>query len=135
MSVRTTATVTRPSVRPDAPRPHLVKQALVDLESTVALGLNPLALLAVISPFDAASELKVLLVDVIAEVADSFSLRDAESGNLLLDYYIKRVGSHERIMERLHLSRPTYYRRLRRGYVLVAQHLDRVCAFAARFPI
>jgi hypothetical protein len=37
---------------------------------------------------------------------------------------VKRVGSHEVVMERLHLSRPTFYRRLHRGLVLTAKRLD-----------
>jgi hypothetical protein len=74
----------------------------------------------------AAVELRELLVDVIGELATSTSPRDAESGHLLLDYYVKRVGSHEVIMERLHLSRPTYYRRLHHGFELVASRLDRL---------
>jgi hypothetical protein len=36
------------------------------------------------------------------------------------------VGSHELIMERLHMSRPTYYRRLHHGFELVAGRLDLV---------
>ena len=43
---------------------------------------------------------------------------------MLQDYYVKRVGSHEVVMERLYLSRPTYYRRLHHGFQLVAQRLD-----------
>jgi murein DD-endopeptidase MepM/ murein hydrolase activator NlpD len=40
-------------------------------------------------------ELRALLVDVIGELAASAAPRDAESGHLLLDYYVRRVGSHE----------------------------------------
>src|SRR5207253_505863 len=72
----------------------------------------------------AASDLRALLVDVIGELAVSHAPRDAESGRLLLDYYVKRVGSHDVIMERLHLSRPTYYRRLHHGFELIANRLD-----------
>src|SRR5207237_5787115 len=82
---------------------------------------NPLARLPALSKGDSAAvELRALLVDVIGELAASDSPRDAESGLLLLDYYVKRVGSHEVIMERLHMSRPTYYRRLHHGFELVA---------------
>jgi hypothetical protein len=72
----------------------------------------------------AANELRALLIDVIGELAASTSPRDAECGHLLLDYYVKKAGSHELIMERLHLSRPTYYRRLHHGFELVATRLD-----------
>jgi DNA invertase Pin-like site-specific DNA recombinase len=74
-------------------------------------------------------------VDVIGELASSPSPRDAEAGKLLLDYYVKRVGSHEVIMERLHLSRPTFYRRLQRGFSLVAERLDELSEFAQRVPV
>jgi transcriptional regulator of acetoin/glycerol metabolism len=83
----------------------------------------------------AASDLRALLVDVISDLAASAAPRDAEAGRLLLDYYVKRVGSHEVIMERLHLSRPTFYRRLQRGFALVAERLDELSEFAQRVPV
>jgi hypothetical protein len=45
---------------------------------------------------------------------------------------LKRVGSHEVIAERLHLSRPTFYRRLQRGLTPVAERLDELGEFATR---
>ncbi len=74
-----------------------------------------------------------MLVDVVGELATSSAPRDAESGRLLLDYYVKRVGSHDVVMERLHMSRPTYYRRLHHGYELVASRLDEL-SLATRVP-
>ncbi len=71
-----------------------------------------------------AHDVRSLLSDVVGELAGSPRPRDAEAGRLLLDYYIKRVGSHEVIMERLCLSRPTFYRRLKHGLGLVTQRLD-----------
>ena len=56
----------------------------------------------------------------ITAMAASDNPRTSESGRLLLDYYVKRVGSHEVVMERLHLSRPTFYRRLQQGLELLA---------------
>lgn len=115
-------------------RESLVRSALDDLGTPEALGRSPLAQLPVVSKGDsAASELRALLIDVIGELAASTAPRDAESGHLLLDYYVKKAGSHELIMERLHLSRPTYYRRLHHGYELVANHLDKL-AVANRAP-
>ncbi len=38
-------------------------------------------------------------------------------------------------MERLHLSLPTYYRRLQRGFALVAERLDEMSEFAHRVPV
>jgi len=108
-------------------REQLVRSALDDLGTPEALGRNPLARLPALSKGDSAAvELRALLVDVIGELAASTSPRDAESGLLLLDYYVKRVGSHEVIMERLHMSRPTYYRRLHHGFELVAGRIDQL---------
>lgn len=50
--------------------------------------------------------------------------RDAEAGRVLREYYLRRVGSHEVVAERLHLSRTTFYRRLHRGWALVAAELQ-----------
>ena len=72
---------------------------------------------------------------MISELAASPQPRDAEAGRLLLDYYVKKVGSHEVIMERLHLSRPTFYRRLQRGFQLVAERLDEMSEFAGDNPM
>lgn len=106
-------------------REQLVRGALDDLGTPEALGRSPLARLPGVSQGDsAANELRALLVDVIGELATSTSPRDSEAGHLLLDYYVKRVGSHEMIMERLHMSRPTYYRRLHHGFELLAGRLD-----------
>ncbi len=106
-------------------REHLVRAALDDLGTPEALGRNALAQMPGMSrDGSAAGELRALLVDVIGEIAALPAPRDAESGRLLLDYYVKRVGSHDVIMERLHLSRPTYYRRLHHGFELVANRLD-----------
>ena len=106
-------------------REQLVRAALDDLGTPEALGRSPLAQLPVVTRGDSAAiELRALLIDVIGELAASTSPRDAESGHLLLDYYVKKAGSHELIMERLHLSRPTYYRRLHHGFELVASRLD-----------
>lgn len=117
-------------------RPQLVRAALDDLGTPEALGRSPLGRLPGMSQGDsAAADLRSLLVDVISELAASQQPRDAEAGRLLLDYYVKKVGSHEVIMERLHLSRPTFYRRLQRGFSLVADRLDEMSEFANRVPV
>ena len=117
-------------------RPQLVRAALDDLGTPEALGRSPLGKLPGVSRGgSAAADLRSVLVDVIGELASSPGPRDAEAGKLLLDYYVKRVGSHEVIMERLHLSRPTFYRRLQRGFALVAERLDEMSEFAQRVPV
>jgi hypothetical protein len=116
-------------------RERLVRAALDDLGTPEALGRNPLARLPGLKGDSAATDLRAVLVDVIQELVLSTSPRDAEAGHLLLDYYVKKVGSHEVIMERLHLSRPTYYRRLHHGFELVANHFDKLSEFATRVPV
>jgi hypothetical protein len=117
-------------------RPQLVKAALDDLGTPERLGRSPLALLPGVSRGgSAASDLRALLVDVIGELASSSAPRDAEAGHLLLDYYVRKVGSHELIMERLHMTHPTYYRRLQRGFQLIAERLDELSEFAQRVPV
>ena len=115
-------------------REQLVRSALDDLGTPEALARSPLARLPGVSKGGSvAAELRDVLVDVVGELAASSAPRDAESGRLLLDYYVKRVGSHEVVMERLHMSRPTYYRRLHHGYELVASRLDEL-SVARRVP-
>src|SRR5262245_2076284 len=115
--------------------PEHVKRALECLNEPRALDLNPLRRLRVMEHDGTAAELRALLVDVVGELSESRSERDAQAARLLLDYYVRRTGSHEVVMRRNHLSRPTYFRRLQRGYVLVAQQLDIVSDFAEWFPL
>ncbi len=118
-------------------RPQLVRAALDDLGTPEALGRSPLGKLPGIKHDggSTATDLRAALVDVISELAASSQPRDSEAGRLLLDYYVRRVGSHEIIMERLHLSRPTFYRRLQRGFQLVAERLDEMSEFAGNVPV
>jgi hypothetical protein len=74
----------------------------------------------------AATELKAGLIQAINDLASSPDPRDAEAGRVLIDYYVKRVGSHELVADRQHLSRPTFYRRLDRGFTRVAEKLEEV---------
>jgi hypothetical protein len=114
--------------------PAVVKEALDVLDDVPSLAASPLSRLACISAEGTAAgpELRGLLVDVVRELAAARAPRDAEAGQLLVDYYVKKVGSHEVIAERLHLSRPTFYRRLQRGLTLTAERLDELAEFAAR---
>lgn len=112
---------------------QVVKQALEALDRPTALAANPLAGLPILTPEIAPADLRGLLVDVIVELGDSAVHRDAEAGRLLFDYYVKRAGAHEVVMQRLHMSRPTYYRRLQHGYALIACQLNRLNEFALWF--
>ena len=124
--VASAAEADRWTLDPDsAVREQLVRTALDDLGTPEALGRSPLARLPGLSRGgSAANELREALVDIIGELAAAPAPRDAECGRVLLDYYVKKVGSHEVVMERLYLTRPTYYRRLHHGFQLVANRLD-----------
>lgn len=113
--------------------PAVVKEALDGLHDPAALAASPLIRLACIAGQGQAAgeELRALLIDVVRELAASHAPRDAEAGQLLVDYYVRRAGSHETIAERLHLSRPTFYRRLQRGLTLAAERVDELAEFAA----
>jgi hypothetical protein len=109
-----------------------VKVALDLMHDTGALAASPLVRLPCLKgpPSDGGAELRGLLSDVIKELAASHSPRDAESGRILLDYYVRRVGGHEVVMEPMHLSRQTYFRRLDKGKALVAERLDELSELA-----
>lgn len=119
--------------RPTA-TPKTVKQALEDLDQPTALSFSPLAHLPVLTP-GSPRELRGLLVDVIVELSDSRAPRDAEAGRVLFHYYVKRIGSHELVAERLHMTRPTYFRRLHEGHAHVARMLNGVSDFALWFRL
>ena len=108
-----------------------VKEALEALPDRAALAQVSLCNLPYLGRDggDRAHELDELLRDAARELAGSTVLRDAQSGLLLVDYYVKRNGTHEQIAERLHLSRPVYYRRLERGIELLAERLESLAAF------
>jgi len=67
---------------------------------------------------------------VIKELAASRAPRDAESGRIMLDYYVRRIGSHEVVMDPMHMSKQTYFRRLERGKALVRERLDELSEYA-----
>jgi hypothetical protein len=108
-----------------------VKQALEVLSDNRLLALSPLCTLPYLARDggDPAAELADLLRDAARELATSTVFRDAQSGHLLVEYYVKRSGTHEQIAAQLHLSRPNYYRRLQRGCEVLAERLDRLVMF------
>ncbi len=108
-----------------------VKEALEALADPRLLATSPLCRLPYLSADggDPAAELADLLRDSARELSVSTDQRDAQAGHLLVEYYVKRSGTHEQIAERLHLSRPTYYHRQQRGCELIAARLDKLIPF------
>ena len=101
-----------------------VKLALEDLYRPASLTRSPLVRLRCLDQgADLASGLRGLLLRLLGELRDSGPPRDREAAALLGSYYVKRVGSHEVIAERLGLPRTTFYRRLHRGLGLLAERI------------
>jgi hypothetical protein len=100
-----------------------VKQALEALHRPSELGQAPLGRLLGLDGNADGGRLRGLLVEQIQQLADSLDPREREAGRLLVDYYVRRVGSHEVIAERLRLTRATFYRRLNLGLGLLGERL------------
>jgi hypothetical protein len=111
--------------------PSAIKKALEDLSDRRALAANPLTRLPYLGRAggDAATELDELLRDAARELSTSTVLPQAQAGHLLVDYYVKRNGTHDQIAERLHLSKAVYFRRLQDGCELLADRLEKLSAF------
>lgn len=72
---------------------------------------------------DAAQDLRAVLIATVGELEASGSRRDREAAAVLRAYYVRQVGTHDTVAERLGLARTTFYRRLRLGLELVARRL------------
>ena len=110
-----------------------VKGALEDLEESDRLARSPLVELAILGPGRNRAELlRALLTNLVAELAASSQYAEKEAARVLAAYYFERRGSHERVAESLHMTMPTYYRRLRGGQLRLAELLrDREAAPAS----
>jgi hypothetical protein len=129
----------RPAEPVSPPRPahwpeitaNSIKEALEALPDRRLLAASPLCRLPYLGRdgADAVAELDELLRDAARELSTSTVLRDAQAGHLLVEYYVRRSGTHDQVAERLHMSRPAYYRRLQRGCELLADRLEKLAAF------
>jgi hypothetical protein len=99
--------------------PDQVRRALESLHDESAMRRSPLMQLKAL---EGQKTLRGLLSSCIEELAKA-PTRDGEAGRVLRDYYVRRTGSQEAVAERLHLSRPTFYRRLHRGWTLLSERL------------
>ncbi len=72
------------------------------------------------------------LYDAVHGLALSNDAADAEAGRILQAYYFGRSSTHQQVALGLHLSRATYFRRLRHGLsTLRAQLLAPGCTTTA----
>jgi hypothetical protein len=116
-ALRASGAVTDPTV-------DQVKGALEDLADTDRFALSPLLELACLGPGRNRAELlRSLLANLVGELAASSPYAEKEAGRVLDAYYFERRGSHERVAETLHMTMPTYYRRLRGGQVRLVELL------------
>ncbi len=115
-----------------------MKQALESLYSLPALAGSPLDGLECLScaAGSRGESLRGLLLDVVRDIGTSPAAADREAASLLTSYYVRRVGSHEVVAERLSLPRTTYYRCLDRAIGQVARRLSerQMGDFAGRQP-
>ncbi|CAL9333417.1 hypothetical protein [Streptomyces sp. enrichment culture] len=98
----------------------LVAGALARVADLTALAQSPLLTLP---ETGTAVALRACLRERVAELAAAESPADAEAGAILQAYYFGRAPTHHQVARRLHLSRATYFRRLRRGLALIAARL------------
>lgn len=127
-SLRAAGAVTDPSV-------EQVKAALEELHEPDRLARSPLVDLACLGSAvtGRAELLRALLGKLVRELAASSSYAERDAARVVTAYYFDRQGSHERVAESLHMTMPTYYRRLRDvGHLRLAQLLlEREAAAAA----
>jgi hypothetical protein len=96
-----------------------VRQALRDLDRPSGLAASPLA--AVVDAHRPAAAVRALLEDALVEAFGAG--RDEElMRDIVLRTYVDRRTTHEEAAHQLHVSRATYYRRLR-------QATERVCDY------
>ncbi|HEY4027030.1 MAG TPA: AAA family ATPase [Candidatus Dormibacteraeota bacterium] len=100
-----------------------VKQALEALHRPQELAHASLRHLVGLEADRDGARLRALLVEQMGQLVSSPDSREHEAGQLLVDYYLRRVGSHEVIAERMHLTRATFYRRLQLGLSLLGERL------------
>lgn len=100
-----------------------VRLALHDLRRPDLLAASPLIaeLGCEGTPAERGETLRALLLESIGALIASRRPTDSESGRVLDAYYVKAIGSHEAVAERLCMSRATLYRRHRRGLILVGE--------------
>jgi tetratricopeptide (TPR) repeat protein len=103
-----------------------VKEALESLHRPRELGRAALGRLLGLEGATAGDRLRALLEEQVEQLASSVDGREREAGQLLRDYYVRRVGSQEVVADRLHLTRATFYRRLHMGWTLMGERLTGV---------
>jgi tetratricopeptide (TPR) repeat protein len=106
------------------PTVEQVKAALEEIHETDRPLRSPLLELACLGPGGSRADLlRALLRTLVGELAASPQYAGKEAARVLDSYYFERGGSHERVAERLHMTMPTYYRRLRGGHLRLAELL------------
>ena len=108
---------------PTEPTPKSVKGALESLHEPAALGGSSLLATMTLSREVNPTQLREILEAAIRNLARSPAGEESDAGKVLLDCYVNRVGTHEMVAEKLHLSRRTFYRRLDRGLAILASQL------------
>jgi tetratricopeptide (TPR) repeat protein len=105
--------------------PKQVEQALIALDRPDELARSPLADLKLLveTALTTGPSLRDLIVKAVQDLAASKDRVEAQAGTLLRDYYVRRIGTHEVIAARMHMSRQNYFRRRKAALALLAQQL------------
>ncbi|WP_415950569.1 hypothetical protein [Streptomyces sp. KLOTTS4A1] len=102
----------------DGPVAAHVAEALSTLHTPGELAGNPL----LTAPHTATVRaLRAWLEEAVDTLAAGPGTADAEAGRILRAYYLDRSGTHWQVARSLHISRATYFRRLRRGVAALAE--------------
>ena len=102
------------------PQARHVAQALADIGDPAKLDGSPLLALPHLST---AEDLQERLREAVHALEDSDSPEEAEAGWILAHYYLGPPRTHPQLARGLHLSRATYFRRLRHGLDVVGRGL------------
>jgi tetratricopeptide (TPR) repeat protein len=116
-ALRAAGVVTDPTV-------EQVKAALEEIHDTDRPTRSPLLELACLGSGGIRADLlRAVLRALVGELAASPRYAEKEAARVLGSYYFEHGGSHERVAESLHMTMPTYYRRLRGGHLRLAELL------------
>ncbi|MDT3727631.1 hypothetical protein ROS62_23215 [Streptomyces sp. DSM 41972] len=113
------AAVSPPAEAPQPPARH-VAQALADIGDPDRLAGSPLLSLPHLSTV---TDLRERLREAVHTLEASDSTEEAEAGWILAHYYLGPRRTHLQLARSLHLSRATYFRRLRHGLDVLGRTL------------
>lgn len=101
--------------------PAELAAVLQQLDDPIGLAASPL-LASAATP--TVGRLQEWVRQAVAELAASSDPVQAESGQILVGYFLRPSATHRQVATRMHLSRATYFRRLQSGLAALAARFD-----------